>query len=139
MNYKIALALVLLALFSFTGCVRQDARILEGGNQVELRQMQSRVFDTGDKNQVVRTVIATMQDLSFVIDKADADLGTVAGTKLGGYQIKMTVTVRPKSATQMVVRANAQYNLKAIEDPVVYQNFFSSLQKGMFLTAHSIE
>lgn len=137
MSYKIAL--VLLALFSFTGCVRQDARILEGGNQVELRQMQSRVFDTGDKNQVVRTVIATMQDLSFVIDKADADLGTVSGTKLGGYQIKMTVTVRPKSATQMVVRANAQYNLKAIEDPVVYQNFFSSLQKGMFLTAHSIE
>ena len=137
MSYKIAL--VLLALFSFTGCVRQDARILEGGNQIELRQMQSRVFDTGDKNQVVRTVIATMQDLSFVIDKADADLGTVSGTKLGGYQIKMTVTVRPKSATQMVVRANAQYNLKAIEDPVVYQNFFSSLQKGMFLTAHSIE
>ena len=137
MSYKIAL--VLLALFSFTGCVRQDARILEGGSQVELRQMQSRVFDTGDKNQVVRTVIATMQDLSFVIDKADADLGTVSGTKLGGYQIKMTVTVRPKSATQMVVRANAQYNLKAIEDPVVYQNFFSSLQKGMFLTAHSIE
>ena len=137
MSYKIAL--VLLALFSFTGCVRQDARILEGGNQIELRQMQSRVFDTGDKNQVVRTVIATMQDLSFVIDKADADLGTVSGTKLGGYQIKMTVTVRPQSATQMVVRANAQYNLKAIEDPVVYQNFFSSLQKGMFLTAHSIE
>lgn len=137
MSYKITL--VLLALFSFTGCVRQDARILEGGNQVELRQMQSRVFDTGDKNQVVRTVIATMQDLSFVIDKADADLGTVSGTKLGGYQIKMTVTVRPKSATQMVVRANAQYNLQAIEDPVVYQNFFSSLQKGMFLTAHSIE
>ena len=137
MSYKITL--VLLVLCSFTGCVRQDARILEGGNQVELRQMQSRVFDTGDKNQVVRTVIATMQDLSFVIDKADADLGTVSGTKLGGYQIKMTVTVRPKSATQMVVRANAQYNLKAIEDPVVYQNFFSSLQKGMFLTAHSIE
>lgn len=137
MSYKIAL--VLLVLFSFTGCVRQDARILEGGNQIELRQMQSRVFDTGDKNQVVRTIIATMQDLSFVIDKADADLGTVSGTKLGGYQIKMTVTVRPKSATQMVVRANAQYNLKAIEDPVVYQNFFSSLQKGMFLTAHSIE
>ena len=137
MSYKIAL--VLLALLFFTGCVRQDARILEGGNQVELRQMQSRVFDSGDKNQVVRTVIATMQDLSFVIDKADADLGTVSGTKLGGYQIKMTVTVRPKSATQMVVRANAQYNLKAIEDPVVYQNFFSALQKGMFLTAHSIE
>lgn len=137
MKYKIALVVFLQLLLA--ACANQNARILEGGNQVELRSMQSRVFDTNDKNMVVRTVIATMQDLSFVIDKANADLGTVSGTKLGGYQIKMTVTVRPKSESQTLVRANAQYNLKAIEDPEVYQNFFTSLQKAMFLTAHSIE
>lgn len=137
MKYKIALVVFLQLLLA--ACANQNARILEGGNQVELRSMQSRAFDTNDKNMVVRTVIATMQDLSFVIDKANADLGTVSGTKLGGYQIKMTVTVRPKSESQTLVRANAQYNLKAIEDPEVYQNFFTSLQKAMFLTAHSIE
>ncbi|MFW9605712.1 MAG: hypothetical protein ACMV0I_04030 [Pseudomonas sp.] len=137
MKYKLALVVLLQLLLA--ACANQNARILEGGNQLELRSMQSRAFDTNDKNMVVRTVIATMQDLSFVIDKADADLGTVSGTKLGGYQIKMTVTVRPKSESQTLVRANAQYNLNAIEDPEVYQSFFTSLQKAMFLTAHSIE
>lgn len=125
--------------FFLIGCVTQNARILEGGNQVELRSMQTRVFDTTNKNMVVRNVISTLQDLSFVIDKADADLGAVSATKLNRYKIRMTVTVRNKSKKQLMVRANAQYNLTAIEDPEVYQNFFGALQKSLFLTAHTIE
>ncbi|WP_018692830.1 hypothetical protein [Algicola sagamiensis] len=124
---------------TMTACVSTRHKIIEGGNQVKLRSMQTRAFDTTDKNNVVRNVIATLQDLNFVIDKADADLGTVTATKLSGYQIKMTVSVRPKGKTQTSVRANAQYNLEPIQDPVVYQQFFSALQKSLFLTAHSIE
>jgi len=30
----------------------------------------------------LRTIIATLQDLGFVVDKADADLGSVSATKL---------------------------------------------------------
>lgn len=117
----------------------QDSRILEGGNQLELRSMQTRTFDTGDKNTVIRNVISTLQDFNFVIDKADAELGTVTATKLSGYQIRMTVTVRSKSAEQVLVRANAQYNLKAIEEPEVYQSFFAALSKSLFLSANSVE
>ena len=51
----------------------------------------------------------------------------------------MTVTVRPKGDTQMVVRANGQYNNKVILDPVMYQDFFAVLQKSLFLTANSID
>lgn len=128
-----------LLLSLLAGCATHDSRILAGGNQVELRSMQTRAFDTTDQNIVVRNVISTLQDLSFVIDKADAELGTVSATKLSGYQIRMTVTVRPKSTDQMLVRASAQYNLKAIEDPEVYQNFFAALAKSLFLTANSVE
>jgi len=39
----------------------------------------------------------------------------------------------------MLVRANAQYNLKAIEDPQPYQQFFEAFEKAMFLTTHNIE
>jgi len=85
----------------------------------------------------VDSVVATLQDLGFVID--NTDLGTVSATKLGGYQIKMTVSIRPKSKTAMLVRANAQYNLKAIEDPKMYQDFFTTLGKAMFLTANKID
>ena len=121
------------------GCVTANQRVLQGGNQLELRSMQTRGFDTSDKNSVTRTVIATLQDLHFVIDKADADLGTVSATKLDGYQIKMTVTVRPKTDKMMSVRANATYNLEPIEDPLLYQDFFTSLEKALFLTANQID
>ena len=60
-------------------------------NQLALRQMQTRAFDMTDREKMLRTVIATLQDLSFVIDKADAELGSVSGTKLDGYQLRITV------------------------------------------------
>ncbi len=121
-----------------SGCATQNSRVLEGGNQVELRSMQTRSFDTEDKNSVVRNVISTLQDLDFVIDQADAALGTVSATKLSGYQIRMTVTARAKSSS-VVVRASAQYNLKPIEDSGMYQDFFAALSKSLFLSANSVE
>ncbi len=108
-------------------------------SQVELRSFQTRAFDTTDKEKTLRTVMATLQDLSFVLDKADAVLGTVSGTKLDGYQLRITVTVRPRGATQMLVRANAQYNITAVEDPAPYQQFFGALERAMFLTAHEVD
>lgn len=106
---------------------------------VELRQIQTRAFDTVDKETCLRTIIATLQDLGFVIDKADNDIGTVSATKLDGYALKMTVSVRPRGETQLLVRANAQYGLKSVVDPEPYQNFFVSLGKAMFLEAHQVE
>jgi len=50
----------------------------------------------------------------------------------------MTVTVRPRGEAQLLVRANAQYQLQAIEEPKPYQDFFVALEKAMFLTAHEV-
>lgn len=108
-------------------------------SQVALRSIQQRAFDTTDKPRTLRTVIATMQDLGFVIDKADDVLGSVSGTKLDGYQLRMTVSVRPRGETQMLVRANAQFNLTAVDDPEPYQQFFASLERSMFLTAQQVD
>lgn len=108
-------------------------------SQLKLRTIQTKVFDTDEKEETMRTVIATLQDLEFVIDKADLAVGVVSGTKLRGYQLKMTVTVQPRGEKQMVVRANAQYNITPVTDPTPYQQFFAALQKAMFLTAHAID
>jgi hypothetical protein len=106
---------------------------------VQLRSYQARAFDTTDRAKTLRTVIATLQDLGFVVDKADATLGTVTATKLNKYQLRMTVTVRERGTTQTTVRANGQYNIVAVEDPAPYQQFFDALQKSMFLTAHQVD
>lgn len=129
-------------LFATTGCQTTSSKqqiLASAASQVELRNYQSRRFDTNDKEKTLRTVIATLQDLGFIIDKADLTLGSVSATKLDGYRMRMTVTARPKGNEQMIVRANAQYNLIAIEDPSPYQQFFASLEKSMFLTAHMDE
>lgn len=116
-----------------------------GKSQVALRSIQSRVFDTSDRKKTLRTVIATMQDLGFVVDKADAILGSVSGTKFDRatfrlpYRLRMTVTVRPRGDSRLMVRANAQYNITPVEDPEPYQNFFNALSKAMFLDAHMVE
>jgi len=106
---------------------------------VQLRSYQERAFDTADKEQTLRSVIATLQDLGFVLDKADLDLGIVSATRLSGYQLRVTVTVRPRGSSQMLVRANAQQGERAVEDPKPYQDFFVALEKAMFLTAHEVD
>ena len=123
-----------------TGCATTQQRLLDSdSSQVQLRSIQTRAFDTTDKEKTLRTIMSTLQDLGFVIDKADSTLGTVSATKLKYYALRMTVTVRPRGETQLLVRANAQYNVKPVTDPEPYQQFFTSLEKAMFLTAQQAD
>ena len=131
-----AFAVALLGGFLVAACQTPEQALLDSGqSQVQLRSIQTRSFDTTDKEKTLRTVIATMQDLNFVIDKADLTLGTVTATKLDRYMLRMTVSVRPRGKTQLLVRANANFGLKPVTDPEPYQKFFTSLGKAMFLTA----
>jgi starvation-inducible outer membrane lipoprotein len=133
---RILPAMVLLML---AGCAAQTDAITAGGSQVELRQIQTREYDTLDKRGTLRSVVATLQDLGFVIDKADYELGTISATKLQHYEIRMTVTVREREGKRLAVRANAGFNEKPIEDSQSYQDFFTALDKAMFLTLHKVD
>ena len=137
-NLKVIFVLVLV-LFLF-GCATTQERLLDSDtSQVQLRSIQTRAFDTTDKEKTLRTVMATLQDLGFVIDSADDVLGTVSATKLNRYALRMTVTVRPRGEKQLLVRSNVQYENKPVHDPEPYQRFFISLEKAMFLTAQQVD
>lgn len=127
-------------LVSLLACESNRGRILDSEqSQVQLRQIQTRAFDTTDGDKTLRTIIATLQDLGFVIDKADRDLGAVSATKLDRYQLRMMVTIRPRGEKQLLVRANAQYEITPVTDPEPYQQFFAALEKAMFLAAQQVE
>jgi len=137
---QILLLSLSIVLFMLISCAPSTKQVLATkGSQVKLRAIQTRAFDTTDKDKMLRTVIATLQDLGFIVDKADDVLGAVSGTKLDRYTLRMTVSVRPRGETQLLVRANAQYNITAVEDPEPYQQFFDALSEAIFLTAHQVD
>ena len=130
----------LIVVLTMCSCVGKQKNILQAQeSQVKLRSIQSRVFDTNDRRFLLRTIIATLQDLGFVIDDAEETLGTVTATKLKRYVLRVTVSVRPRGDTQMIVRCNAQYNLQTVEDPEPYQQFFTALSKALFLDAQQVD
>lgn len=136
----LTIALVVSCIGIFAGCSPTAGDVLDSDeSQVALRSIQTRAFDTTDKQKMLRTVITTLQDLGFVVDKADSELGTVSATKLDGYGLRITISVRPRGQTQLLVRASAQYKLTRVEDAEPYQNFFAALSKAMFLEAHSVQ
>ena len=153
-----------------------DQVLMSEASQVKLRAAQSRVFDTTDKKRILTALVATLQDLGFMITVLDEDLGIVSGKRfeeLEGsdlfydptyhlYQtdsllafsrrylgwgpfyhrdnlVRVTVTVRKRNEGQSVVRATAQYYLRAVADPEPFQRFFRALEQAMFLEGHLFE
>ncbi len=139
-RFSLVTAAFIGVIVSLASCQSSRKQLLASEeSQVKLRSIQTRAFDTLDKQATLRTVMATLQDLGFVIDDANDTLGTVSATKLDRYALRMTVSVRPRGSSQLLVRANAQCNQRAVEDPEPYQQFFDSLGKSMFLAAHQVD
>ena len=138
---KLLHPIIILTIALLTGCATTNQRVLDISDETQLqkRNYQSRIFETSDKEKVLRAIISTLQDLGFAVDRADTTLGVVSATKLQLHQTKITVSVRPRGTDRMLVRANAQFNIRPIEDPKHYQDFFNSLEKSLFLTAHAGE
>ena len=145
-------------------------------SQVKLRAAQSRLFETADRRRTLEAIVATMQDLGFMVEVLDEGLGIVSGKKFEPLErpsigtdpfyhlyddhslliftrsyhtwgpfwhrsdlVRLTVTVRKRNETQLVVRASAQYYLRAVEDPVPYQKFFRTLEQTLFLQGQSAD
>lgn len=132
--------LCLPALVLFAGCATTTPVDISGsGTQLETRQIQTRQYDTLDKSLTMRSVIATLQDLGFTIDQADAELGTITATRHHEYTMRMSVTVVRRSDERVSVRANARIGENAVTDAETYQDFFVALDKAMFLTLQRVD
>ena len=106
--------------------------------QMKLRSFQTRNFDVADRKQAIRGVIAALQDLGFIIERANEPLGLVTAARFAEpnyYDVLgITVTVRPQKSGSVMIRANAILNNKPLEDAKAYQNFFATLERSLFIT-----
>jgi hypothetical protein len=135
---------VLAAALMTAGCAHQQpTEVLSTKSPVELRAMQTRAFDTTDQNKMLRTIVATLQDIGYTIGKVEPPAGTVSATKLG--RLKVTATETAHGASQITVRVNAIVTMPGlkntqVDDPVFYQQLiFEPLSKAIFLTALQVD
>lgn len=105
--------------------------------QMKMRSMQSRSFDVADRATAIRAVVEALQDLGFIIERANGPLGLVTAARFAEPRyfdvVGVTVTVRPEGEGAMMIRINAIYNNAPVTDPKVYQNFFATLERSMFI------
>lgn len=149
--------------FLFAGCVMFGNKT-PPKTQLEIREFQTRVFDTKDSKLVVKALLNVLQDEGFMVKNVDIQLGFLSAAKeidLGsGPFFSFTTTSKDEqrwNKTQVIevtanvtefgkqckVRANFQKkildNLGAVTEvgPILdekyYQDFFSKVDKGVFL------
>jgi hypothetical protein len=106
--------------------------------QTKLRSFQTRTFEVADRQLAMRAVMGVLQDLGFIIERANEPLGLVTAARFAEPDyldvVGVTVTVRAQGETQMMIRANAIHNNRPVVDPETYQRFFAALERSLFLT-----
>lgn len=141
MNLR-TLAMIAFTSVALLGCQTPgaDQVLLSKKPAVELRAMQGRIFETGDRAKVMRATIATLQDQGYSIVKVESGAGSIKASKLAILEV--SASVFPRGDKQIVVRANAIVKTpdgsSQVDDPAFYQQrFFEPLSKALFLTALS--
>lgn len=135
------MTLIMGGLLGLTAC-QMDSRqqvMATTHSQAAQRAISTRTFDTGERERVFRGVLATLQDLGFVVDRADPVLGTVSATRFGGGLVRFTVTVRAGGEARTIVRASGQLNHSELSDPAPFQRFFEALSQALFLQANNLD
>lgn len=106
--------------------------------QTQLRSYQSRTFDLSDRQLAMRAIIGVLQDLGFIVERANEPLGLVTAARFAEPNfydvVEVTVTVRPQGESRLLVRINAIYDNRPVEDPEAYQKFFAALERSLFIT-----
>lgn len=91
------------------------------------------MFATADMRSALRAAIAALQELDFIVDRADLASGAVSGVKADQYLMRVTVTAAPSGADRLVIRAVARYDVTAVLEAAPYEKFFAVLARILAL------
>lgn len=132
------------------------------------RQLQTRIFETNDEKKLLTASAALLQDLGYTIEESEVPCGVIVSsrdrdvTEVGGVvcffflgapydqkqKIFASLVTRPIDDKRIAVRITFQHMVwnnqgmlvknERINDPEIYQQFFSKLSTSVFLVAHEI-
>jgi hypothetical protein len=161
--FEISLVLILV-FFAILGCHKGIPReaLMFTPESLADRQLQTRVFETDNENKLLAASAALLQDLGFTIDESEVKCGVIVCSKDRNvtefYDVGLSIVAslffidyevtRPLVKNRIAVRISFQHLVwdtkkdliknERINEPEIYQEFFSKLSKSVFLTAHEI-
>lgn len=153
-----------------SGCVTTGSGIDAQKTQLQIREFQTRAFETNDYKMVMKAVLNVLQDDGYIVKNANVDLGLLTADKQVDVENKgqafwatfwLGVNARWNKAQtiecsanisaygqQTRVRLNFQAKIldnkggiaevRQIDDEKFYQDFFSKVDKGVFLQKQKI-
>jgi len=113
------------------------------------RARETRRFDTGDSEQVLRATVGALQDSGFALEETRPELGVITASKITRNRIRVQVVIRRlpqrdvtlvRATFQRVIpRPGAMLALgEVMDDPLLFRDFFERLSQSLFLTANEI-
>lgn len=156
--------LFVLLLFTMSSCASRSAPRPQK-TQLQIRQMQTHVFDTQDYRLVMKAMLNVLQDEGYVVKNVDVSLGFLTATKELEERrpINWWFSEQPTWVNQVVidvtaniteyedkirVRVNFQvkeidnqgvvYSIRQVENPDFYQTFFSKVSKSIFIQEENL-
>jgi len=175
--------LVVFLCLGIVGCATVPKGFLKPAEQsLKDRQLQMRQYETKDDGKIVTSVAGVLQDLGFILDNSETEVGFVAASKkadaknagqitaavaldiasalFGVYSnttaacdkaqmVKASVITQPSlDGSKTVVRVTFQRivwnmsnqisKIETVKEPSIYQKFYDSLSKAIFLEAEQI-
>lgn len=122
---------------------------------LQIREFQTRTYDTTDTATVLKALLNVLQDDGFVVGTVNTDIGLITASKESTERRWVLIFAKDVTSTwtcsvnvtpfgqQTKVRANVQFRQKwwpegneraaAIDDPSYYQTFFAKVDKGIFI------
>lgn len=149
---------LLIALFLVSACVtngNQMAAFSSEVSQVQQRQIDSRMFETGDEVMVLQAIVGVLLDTGFKVTETNiaqglvsAQKGTSGGGLYAGRDVRITVTTFKVTDASIRVRATLQDILTGMDPRYtrgeqvrgarIYQEFFDKLAQSLFLEANQV-
>lgn len=165
-----------LSLLAFSGCGLATGTVDLSGkgkqlkSQLEIREMQTREFETVDTKMVLKAILNTLQDEGYMVRQINPEMGFFYATKEiddentfgkvwssfwwgpSGSWRENSVVECTANVTQHgeVTRVRANFVVRSMnnrggvteihtmEDPKFYQEFFSKVDKGIFIEKEKI-
>ena len=163
-----------------SGCGAVDATVGAAGSlfkkkhkaksQLEIRQMQTREFETSETTMVLKAMLNVLQDDGYIVEQVNPEIGFFNATKVmdtedtlaktwgtfwwgpSAQWIENTVIDCTANVSQFGektrVRTNFQLkqmnnrggveNVETMDDPKFYQEFFTKIDKGIFIEKEQI-